>query len=126
MKKFSKLAVCAFVLTFAVSAFAGEGKGTFTLHQDAVLNGETLKAGRYKVKWDEAGNVSLLSGKKVVTTTNAKIVPAKKGFAHSAAVMERQADGSLKLVELQLEGKKQSLQLSEGGSAGTASGANAQ
>lgn len=124
MKKFSKFAVCAFVLSFAVSAFAGDGK--LVLHQETTVNGSTLKAGDYKVKWDDSGAVSILSGKKVVATASAKVATAEHGSRQSAAVIERQQDGSFKLSEIQFQGKKQSLQLTDGSASGTASGANAQ
>lgn len=122
MKKLSKFAVCAFVLSFAVSAFAGEGR--LSLIDDAKINGTLVKAGEYKVKWDEAGSVSILSGKKVVATSNAKVTWANEKNARSAAVMVKQDDGSKKVIELQFSGKKEVLQLSDSGS-GTASGANA-
>jgi len=119
-KKFSKLAVCAFVLTFAVSAFAGDG--SLSLHQDTKVNGTLLKAGDYKVKWDDAGSVSILSGKKVVATAYGKVDWAKEKSQRSAAVSVQDGDAP-KVIELQFSGKKEILKLSDGGSAGTASGA---
>lgn len=122
MKKFSKLAVCAFVLTFAVSAFAGEGR--LTLLGDAKVNGTVVKAGEYKVQWDNAGAVSILSGKKVVASATAKVATASEKNSRNAAVVVKQDDGSKKLIELQFSGKKEVLKLAEGGSGSAENSAN--
>jgi hypothetical protein len=122
MKKFVKLAVCAFVFAFAVSAFAGDGR--LVLNQDATLNGTVVKAGEYKVKWDEAGNVSVLKGRTVVATGTGKVAWSKQKNDRNAAVMLRQDDGTRKLIEFQFAGKKEVLQLADG-AGNTASGANA-
>ena len=121
MKKFSKFAVCAFVLSFAVSAFAGEGR--LALTGDAKVNGTLLKAGEYKVQWDNAGSVSILQGKKVVATANAKVDTAAEKNSRNAAVVVKQDDGSKKVIELQFSGKKEVLKLAEG-STSTEVGAN--
>lgn len=112
MKKFMKLSVCAFVLTFATAAFAGEGR--LTLNEDAKVNGTLVKAGEYKVEWTEAGSVSIRKGREVVASATATVTTAARKSRLNAATLVKESDGSKRVSQIEFGGKKEVLKLSGG------------
>ena len=83
--KWSKL-VKSFVLASAVllatGAFASN-KGTLHLQEAAQINGQSVPAGEYQLRWDGTGpnvELSVLKGKNVVAKTPAQLVEQKEAF----------------------------------------------
>jgi hypothetical protein len=70
-RKLAGFTIVALALTLTVSAFAGSKSQTVTLYHDAQLNGKTLPAGDYDVKYESSGSTAkvkfLKNGKEVVT-----------------------------------------------------------
>ncbi len=70
-------------LTLSISAFAKSGTSYITVYQDVTLNGTTIAAGEYTVKYDEDGSnaqVKFMKGKKEVATASGQV----KTLAHKA------------------------------------------
>jgi len=65
--------VLALALSLSIGAFAGSKSQDITLYQDAQLNGKTLRAGDYTVKYDATGSTAqvrfLRNGKEVASAT---------------------------------------------------------
>jgi len=111
----SKSVVMGLALLLASSAFAAT-KASLTLQSPATINGTQLKAGDYKLEWDGSGptvEVSIMKGKTVVAKVQAKVVDLNTVAQNSAAVVQRNADGSSTLTGARFEGKKIALELGE-------------
>jgi len=111
----SKSVVMGLALLLASSAFAAT-KANLTLQSPATINGTQLKAGDYKLEWDGSGptvEVSIMKGKTVVAKVQAKVVDLNTVAQNSAAVVQRNADGSSTLTGARFEGKKIALELGE-------------
>jgi hypothetical protein len=113
----SKSVVMGLALLLASSAFAAT-KANLTLQNPATINGTQLKAGDYKLQWDGSGptvEVSIMKGKTVVAKVQAKVVDLNTVAQNSAAVVQRNADGSSTLTGARFEGKKIALELGDSG-----------
>ena len=111
----SKSVVMGLALLLASSAFAAT-KANLTLQSPATINGTQLKPGDYKLEWDGSGptvEVSIMKGKTVVAKVQAKVVDLNTVAQNSAAVVQRNADGSSTLTGARFEGKKIALELGE-------------
>jgi len=111
----SKSVTMGLALLLASSAFAAT-KGTLQLMNPTTVNGTKLKAGEYKLEWDGTGSnveVSILQGKNVVAKVPAKVVELNTPSQNSAAVVQKNDDGSMSLTGARFEGKKYSLELGE-------------
>src|SRR5574337_1302352 len=113
--KFAKLIpvlalLLVLALAFTSTAFAGSGgSATIKLFGAAQLNGKSLAAGEYKVKWDShspEADVKFLQGKKEVATAHAKLVDRDRAATENAVVTRASSDGSETIVEIRFEGKK--------------------
>lgn len=103
-------------LTLTVSASADGGKTTIKLFQSASLNGTTLAAGEYKVKWERhsvEADVIFSQGKKEITTVRGKFVEREQPSPYSAVVTKKNGDGTETITELRFEGKKEVLVLNQ-------------
>ncbi len=101
-------------LTLTVGASAEGGKTTIKLFQSASLNGKTLEAGEYKVKWERnsaEADVTFSQGKKEITKVHGKFVERDQPSPYSAIVTKRNGDGTETITELRFEGKKEVLVL---------------
>lgn len=109
MKYTSKLRALGLtvVLALAGTAFAGNS-GTLKLADNCDLNGTKVAAGEYKVQWDANGDVTLSQGKKVVAKTHATINQASAAPRNTVET-KTAADGTAKVVSIQLENKKDQL-----------------
>ena len=102
-------------LLLASSAFAAT-KANLSLRNPTTVNGAKLKPGDYKLEWDGSGptvEVSIMKGKTVVAKVQAKVVDLNTVAQNSAAVVQRNADGSSTLTGARFEGKKIALELGE-------------
>lgn len=70
-RKLAGFTLLAFALTLSISAFAGTKSDSITLYNDAQLNGKTLPAGDYTVKYNATGSTAqvkfIRNGKEVAT-----------------------------------------------------------
>ncbi|HSS97927.1 MAG TPA: hypothetical protein VLK33_12895 [Terriglobales bacterium] len=113
--KASKIYVLlAMAVLFATSAFAAN-KTSIYLTKDAVVGGKTLPAGRYTVTWEGQGqnlDLSIAKGKEVVVKTPARMSDLPQPAANNA-VVTKDVNGMTSLSEIQISGKKFSLELGE-------------
>lgn len=106
---FTRVLVPVLVLALTATAFAATGSGTVSLSSAAQLNGKSLAAGEYKVKWDSHSpetEVSFLQGKKAVATAHAKLVDGSEASLWNSVVTRDNSDGSKTLMEVHFKGKK--------------------
>jgi hypothetical protein len=105
--------VLALAILVATSAFAGVNKGSLHLSEAAQVNGQSVPAGDYQLRWEGTGNnveVSFMQGKKVVTKTSAKLVELNAAFGNDATVVDKTA-GTPTITEVRFAGKKYALAL---------------
>jgi len=111
----SKNLAIGLTLLLATSAFAAN-KASLTLQDATTVNGTKLKAGDYKLQWDGSGpnvEVSILQGKNVVAKVPAKLVDLNAPAVNTAAVVQKNDDGSSSLSSVRFEGKKYALDLGQ-------------
>ena len=104
----SKGLLLGLALLLATSAFAAN-KGSVTLPEAMMVNGQKLNAGDYKVTWNgTAPNVelSLLQGKNVIAKVPARMQDLNAPASSNMAVSRKNDDGSRTLTEVRLSGKK--------------------
>ena len=109
LAKLTRALVPVLVLALTATAFAAGGSATVQLFGAAQLNGKSLAAGEYKVKWDShspEAEVTFLQGKKAVATAHAKVVEREQASPENAVVTRANSDGSETIVEIRFEGKK--------------------
>jgi len=105
----------------ATSVFAASNKGSLETLSSITVNGTTLPAGSYQLKWEGTGSnvqLNILKGSKVVATTPARLVDLQQSPNQDQAVMKNNGDGSKSLAEVRFGGKKYALQV--GGEANSA------
>ncbi len=105
----------------ATSVFAASNKGSLETLSSITVNGTTLPAGSYQLKWEGTGSnvqLNILKGSKVVATTPARLVDLQQSPNQDQAVMKNNGDGSKSLSEVRFGGKKYALQV--GGEANSA------
>ena len=100
------------VLTLSLSAAADGGKTTIKLFSNVSLNGKTLAAGEYKVKWQRhsaEADVTFSQGKKEITAVRGKFVERDQPSPYTAVITKANGDGTETITELRFEGKKEVL-----------------
>ena len=96
----ARVALLVFALTISISAFAGSNSESLTLMRDAQLNGTTIPAGDYTVKYDANGStclVKVMKGSKTVATANGELKQLSSRPEHNQIVL-RNDTGSLPTV----------------------------
>jgi hypothetical protein len=96
------------VLTTTVSAFATP-RGSFVVHSPVVVGGTRLTEGEYTLRWDGNGpevELQIQRDNKVKATVPAKLLPVSDASHEDAIVVSTDADGTRKLIEIRLSGKK--------------------
>ena len=107
--KFTRVLVPLLVLALTATAFAASGATTIKLFSAAQVNGKSLPAGEYKVKWESHSpdaDVTFLQGKTVVASAHAKLVEGTEASLWNAVVTRDNPDGSKTLLEVHFRGKK--------------------
>src|SRR5258706_14248377 len=110
----AKSVVLALAVMVTTSAFAGSNKGSLHLSEAAQVNGQSVPAGDYQLRWEGTGEnveVSVMQGKKVVTKTPAKVIEMKDAFNRDATVVDHGA-ATPTITEVRFAGKKYALVLS--------------
>lgn len=109
---FTRVLVPVLVLALTATAFAATGSGTVSLSSAAQLNGKSLAAGEYKVKWESHSpdaEVTFLQGKNMVASAHAKVEDRKDAALWDSVITRNNTDGSKSLVEIRFKGKKSAL-----------------
>jgi hypothetical protein len=114
----SKLITLALALLLATSAFAASDahKANLQVFDPVQVNGKQLSAGEYQLKWEGNGpdvQLNIMKGKKVVATTQAKVVDLEQKSNGDAAIVSNNTDGSRSLNQIRFGGKKFALSLND-------------
>jgi hypothetical protein len=121
--KFATMAkglIFGLALMLATSAFA-ETKGNLTLHHAVTLNGVTLPAGDYKVRWEGGGpevQLSFMRGRKVLATTQARLSNLDYPAADDADVVQVSDSGERALIGVRFKGNSLAMDILESGQNG--------
>jgi hypothetical protein len=107
MNNLAKTVVLGLAVLLASSAFA-MNKGSLEVGESFQVNGQTLPAGEYQIRWDGAGpnvEVSFMQGRKELAKASAKVVPLDTPVYSNSAVVDHSA-GKAAISELRFSGKK--------------------
>lgn len=112
----SKLVTLVLSLLLATSAFAASDahKGNLQVFDPVQVSGKQLPAGEYQVKWEGNGpdvQLNILKGKKLVATSQAKVVDLDQKANSDSAVVSNNNDGTRSLNQIRFGGKKFALSL---------------
>lgn len=111
------LITLALTLTFSLSALAGTKSTNITLSQDVVVNGTTLPAGDYVVKYDVNGSSAQVkftkAGKEVASANGQVKTLTKKPFTNQ---VQLNGSGTPTISEIDFGGKDMAITF-EGGAA---------
>jgi hypothetical protein len=111
----SKGLTLGLALLLSASAFAGT-KTSLQLNNPVVVNGTKLKPGEYRVEWEGSGSnvqLSILKGNNVVVKAQAHEVELPTPADNTAAVTQKDSNGTSSLAGLRFQGKKFALELDE-------------
>jgi len=114
----SKGLLLGLALLLATSVFASNAsnKGSLQVTDPVTVSGTQLSPGDYSVKWEGKGpnvEVSILQGRKVVATTQARVVDLTQSPKSDSVLTTQNADGSKSLSEIRFGGKKYTLQIGQ-------------
>jgi hypothetical protein len=87
----ARVALLIFAATMSICAFAGSKSESVTLLHDVQLNGTTIPAGEYTVKYDANGStclVKVMKGNKTVATANGEIKQLSGKPEHNQVVLQ--------------------------------------
>jgi len=96
----------ALLLAYGIPCFAKNSRAV-ALTRNVVLNGTTLPAGQYVIRWEAQSpraNVEFAQGKKVVLSTQCTFEDRGKKYDSSMVVYGTAADGSDSISEIRLAG----------------------
>ena len=102
-----RYAVLALALMLSLSALAKEKSESVTLYHDATLNGASLPAGQYVVKYDVEGanaQVKFMQGKKEVASANGQVKSLGKKSPSNQIVIDTENNGR-NISEIDFNGK---------------------
>ncbi|MDD5543281.1 MAG: hypothetical protein PHX83_08905 [Acidobacteriia bacterium] len=108
------LGILALVMA-SVPAFA-KNSISIALSQATVVNGTSVAAGDYTVKWEQhspEATVTLVRGNDVVASSPAKVVERDTKYAATAVVTDTHADGTKTLLKIEIGGTRQALVFGE-------------
>ncbi len=112
----SKGLLLGLLLLLATSVFAATAnKGSLQTMSDFTVNGKTLPAGEYQLKWEGSGpqvQLNILKGKNVVASTPARLVDLNQTANSDSAVLKNSGEGH-SLAEVRFSGKKYALQIGD-------------
>jgi gas vesicle protein len=114
-KHFAKGLLFGAALVLASAAFAGE-KASVELYDNVKVNGKTLPAGKYDLRWEGSGanvQLSIHQGKETVATVPAQIAATNPAPTSTGYTTKKEDDGSRSLTNVFFAGKKYTLNLEE-------------
>jgi hypothetical protein len=112
--KLAKSVVLALAVLIATSAFAGNSnKGSLHLGEAALINGQSVPAGDYQLRWEGTGavEVSVMQGKKLVTKSPAKVIELANGASNNDVAVVDKSSATPSVTEVRFAGKKFALSL---------------
>jgi len=92
----------ALLLASGIPALATHS-ATVTLSHDVVLNGTSLPAGKYTVRWEThspEATVELVWHHKVVLSTEGRVEERFKDYASDSVVYKTASDGTMSILEI--------------------------
>ena len=113
----ARVALLVFAVTMSLSAFAGSKGESLTLYQDAQLNGTTIPAGDYTVKYDANGStclVKVMKGKKTVATANGELKQLADKPQHTQVLLQNDTGGLPAVNEMDFSDSKTAITFSPG------------
>jgi len=105
-----KSLVLGLAVLIATSAFASN-KGSFRVEEPVLVNGQSIPAGEYQLRWEGTGSnveLSFMKGKKEIAKTPAKVVELNQAAQYDSAVVDH-SDGKASVSEVRFAGKKTAL-----------------
>ena len=105
----ARVALLVFAVTMSISAFAGSKSESLTLLHDAQINGTTIPAGDYTVKYDANGStclVKVMKGNKTVATANGELKQLDAKPKHDQVLLQDAAGGVPTLTEMDFSDSK--------------------
>jgi len=102
---FPQCSVLALMLTLALSAVAKPKSGNITLYHDASVNGTSLPAGDYVVKYDVEGTtvqLTFMQGNKEVASTTGQVKTLPKKVSSNQVVLNNE---NRSIAEIDFGGK---------------------
>ncbi len=118
-----KSLLLASLMLVATGAFASN-KGTMHVEEAVQVNGQSLPAGEYQLRWEGTGSnveVSFLRGKKEIAKTSAKVIELDKASSYDSAVVDH-SSGKAAVSEVRFAGKKTALSIGAGDGSAMAEG----
>ncbi|MGO9126209.1 MAG: hypothetical protein ACLP6G_15150 [Terriglobales bacterium] len=115
----SKGLLLGVTLLLATSMFAANThnhKGSLQLQNSVTVDGKTLPAGDYSLKWEGTGShvqLNILQGSTVVASTPARLVDLSQSSGSDSTVLKSNGDGSNSLSEIRFNGRKYALAIGE-------------
>jgi hypothetical protein len=122
LTKMTPSLVLGTALLLAANAFA-VNKGSLEVRDAVKVNGQSLAAGEYQLRWDGSGSsvqLSILKGKKVIATAPAQLVTLPGSSPNDVVLLKSNPDGTKALSEIRFGGKRYALDIADGGAAGSA------
>jgi hypothetical protein len=113
-----RFALLALALTLSVSAFAKPRSENITLYHDASVNGTTLPAGDYVVKYDVDGSsaqVKFLKNGKEMASASGQVKTLTKKPDSSQVIVDSEGN-SRTISEIDFGGKGTAISFASGGS----------
>jgi hypothetical protein len=126
VSKISKGLLLGSALLLATSGFAAN-KGTLEVANPVTVNGKSLPAGEYTVKWDGAGpnvDLNIMKGKNVVATVPAHMLDLEQSPSRDSVVTSTNSDGHKALSEIRFSGKKYAFAVNAESAKAESSGTN--
>jgi hypothetical protein len=111
----ARVALFVFAVTMSISAFAGSKSESLTLIHDVQLNGTTIPAGDYTVKYDTNGStclVKVMKGGKTVATANGELKQLASKPDHDQVVVQNDTGGVPTLSEMDFSNSKTAITFS--------------
>ena len=108
LKNLAKGLVLGLAVLLATSAFAATNKGSLRIGEAIEINGQTLPAGEYQVRWEGAGpnvELSFIKNNKAIVKTQAKAVELPQAPDYDSAILDH-TGGKATMSQIQFAGKK--------------------
>lgn len=105
----ARITVVLFALTMSIGAFAASKSESVTLFHDTQLNGKTLPAGDYTVKYDATGPTAqvrfIRNGKEVASATG-QVKQLGNAAPQSNQIITQDGNGSSSISEIDFSNTK--------------------
>jgi len=111
----ARVALLVFAVTMSISAFAGSKSESLTLLHDVQLNGTTIPAGDYTVKYDANGStclVKVMKGGKTLATANGELKQLANKPQRDQVILQNDTGGTPALSEMDFSDSKTAITFS--------------